>query len=198
MTHSRKTAIIASALVAVPLIAGQAQADTLDFNEVTVNEYTGTSSLTLSNATITTSGADLYVAGPGAYDPAFGPYGGFCGVTVTTGLDCSTISTISFNSAISDLNFVTRAYGTGDIVNAMIYSGTTLLHTIVATSNTTLDFSGFSGVTSLVLDASASTGLGFVYGDFAFNDVSTVPLPASGLLLIAGIGGIAGLRRKTS
>ena len=188
--------LIASALVAVSLIAGQAMADTLDFNEVTVNDYVGGTSLSLSNATITTAGADIFVAGPGTYTPAFGSSGGFCSVTTVSGFDCSTVSTISFNSAVSDLSFVTRAFNGGDIVNAMIYSGTTLLHTIVATSDTTLDFSGFAGVTSLVLDASASTGLGFVYGDFDFNGVPTVPLPASGLMLIVGIGGIAGLRRK--
>ncbi len=187
-----------AAVVAAPFMVGAADAGTLDFTEVTVNTHQGVTTLNLSNATVETSGADIYVAGPGTYGPPFGPSGGFCGVTSVNGSSCSTVSTVSFDSAISDLSFVTRAFDSGDVVNAMIYSGATLLQTLVASSNTTLDFSGFSGITSLVLDASASTGLGFTYGDFDFADVSAVPLPASGMLLIAGIGGIAGLRRKKS
>ena len=181
----------------VSLLPAASFAATLDFTEVT-SGYQGSNVVTLSNATVTTAGADIYVASPYAYNPSVGASGGFCGLTTVSGYDCSVDTTITFNDAVSDVNFQATAFGAGDSAVASIFSGTTLLASIAIVANGIIDFTGYSGVTSLFLDDTGSTARGVVYGAINFDgdQVSPVPLPASLPLLLAALGGAGVMSRR--
>jgi hypothetical protein len=154
------------------------QAGVLDFTELTDGGQ-GTNSITLSNASISTTGADVFIASAGSYTPTVGPKGGFCGLTSLGGVDCSTDATITFNDAISNLSFQSTAFDAGDTALASIFNGATLLQSIAITSATIIEFSGYSNITSLFIDDLGSTEAGIIYGNFAFNDSASVPEPAT-------------------
>ena len=187
-----------AALVGVAFsIPAASSAATLNFTEV-VGGYQGGNTVTLSNATVTTAGPDIYVARPNYYSPSVGPNGGFCGLTSTNGYNCSVDTNITFNEAIDNPSFLATAFGTGDSATASIFSGSTLLASIAIVANGVVDFSGYTGVTRLFLDDTGSTAAGVVYGAFNFDgeDVSPVPLPASLPLMLAALGGAGFVARR--
>ena len=182
-------------LAAMLLQIGAAQALTLDFS-ADADTYQA-SPYTVTYATITSSGPELYLAPEGFGTPSFGPDGGLCGVTTVGGVDCATVLTFEFSLPIADLSFVTNQPDAGDVATATVFNGATELDTATITTAGTTSFAGVSGITSLVIDASDSTGLGFVYGDFAFSAASAaVPAPAAAPLLLGALGGFAWLRRR--
>lgn len=171
------------AAIGFAVMATASSAATIDIAEMPTR--TGTPSFEFSNVIVTTDGAELAKNSVG-----------FCGVVSIGSNDCSTKTTVDFKSIVSALSFSTSAHNSGDIVTASIYAGATLLSSLVASGDTFFDFTAFSGITSLVVDASASTGFGYVYGSFRFTESADVPLPASGLLLIGGVALMAARRRR--
>lgn len=192
MKNPIKKILIAASLLG--LTSTIASAAVLDFTEVTAG-WQGSSVLNLSNATISTIGPDIYVFEEGETTPPFGPTGGFCGVTTIGGFDCATVDVVdfTFSTAISDLMFQTAQQDTGDTASASIYAGATLLATININGDMLVDFTGYSGVTSLIINDLASTGFGFAYGDFSFTPV---PVPAAVWLFGSGLLGLVGIARR--
>jgi len=185
------TQILAASVLC--LTSTVASAAVLDFSEVTAG-YQGSNVVNLSNATISTFGAEIYVFQQES-NPPFGPTGGFCGITTPNGTNCATVDVIdfSFSTSISNLMFQTAQYDAGDQASASIYAGANLLDTITINSAMLVDFTGYSGVTSLVIDDLASTGFGFAYGDFTYT---VVPVPAAAWLFGSGILGLVGVARR--
>lgn len=191
MKNSIKKLLLAASILG--LTSTVASAAVLDFTEVTPG-YQGSSVVNLSNATISTIGAEIYVFQQES-TPPFGPTGGFCGVTTLSGLDCATVDVIdfSFSTSISNLMFQTAQQDTGDQASASIYAGANLLTTINISTNMLVDFTGYSGVTSLIINDLASTERGFAYGDFTFT---VVPIPAAAWLFGSGLLGLVGIARR--
>jgi hypothetical protein len=192
MKNAIKKLLLAASVLG--LTSTVASAAVLDFSEVSPG-YQGSNVVNLSNATISTIGPDIFVFQQGEATPAFGPTGGFCGLTAINGDNCATVDVIdfSFSTAISNLMFQSAQYDTGDQASASIYAGATLLDTININSAMLVDFTGYSGVTSLIINDLASTGNGLAYGDFTFTPV---PVPAAAWLFGSGLIGLIGVARR--
>ena len=107
-------------------------------------------------------------------------------MTSVGGFDCSADSTIVFNDTVANLIFQVTGGSTGDSAVAEIFDGNTFLHSIPYSSDILVDFTGWSNITSLFINDLGSTGFGFVYGAFTFDesqgpdpDPGTVPTPAT-------------------
>ena len=141
-------------------------------------------------ATITSFGTDLYFGGAYSGEP-----GSFCAIS---GFGCEADLEIAFNGVVSSLMFDVGGYNVGDYLDINIFGiGDIFLGTIAVTSDVVgLDLSSFGSITRLFFD-DTSTGAGFGYANFSFDQVAApVPLPAAGLLLIGALGGLAALRRR--
>jgi hypothetical protein len=113
-------------LLALGLISSfSTPASILDFTEV-ANGFQGSTSIELSNATITTFGEDTYVYHPGNFG-ALGS-GGFCGIERGT---CEAGAEVLFFDAISDLTFNAQYFNQGDSALLSIFNGDALLKSIV-------------------------------------------------------------------
>ncbi|MCC2096208.1 MAG: VPLPA-CTERM sorting domain-containing protein [Hyphomicrobiales bacterium] len=149
------------------------------------------SQIVLGDATVDLiTGSYLHV---GDFDPnTVCSYTGFSG--------CVGSFSITWNYDVANVNFDYGYGNTGDSAvvqafdafNALV--GSVLLNLTSGTSN--IDISGLGVFRSLVFDTTAATGAGYSFGNIEFDRVAAVPLPAGGLLLLGGLGGLAALRRR--
>ena len=184
-----KIAKIALGLLFTVCMTSAAQANILDFTEVS-NGFQGSTTISLSNATINSFGTDSFVYAPGDFGALGG--GGFCGIS---GSVCEAGAEVLFTSAISDLTLNSQYFNTGDSSLLEIFSGATLLSSIAVTSDAIIDFTGFSGITRLSITDS-STGAGFAYTNFEFN-TSAVPAPGVLGLMLIGLAGLVIQKKRT-
>ena len=180
----RKIAIIAATLAC---LAGGSNAATLSLGSFGVGFY-GNTVAVAPEATLTSFGTNFFFGG--AYlDP-----GSFCAIN---GGSCNASLEIAFSTAVSALSFDVGGYDPGDNVSLDIFGlGNVLLGNVGITSNVLgLNLSSFGTITRLMFNDSSSGG-GYGYANFRFDQVAAVPLPAGGLLLIGAIGGLVALRRR--
>lgn len=177
----------AAALAAVILAAGVSEAAILDFSSLP-NGPQGTTVLVLPEATLTTpNGVNFFVGAAGVGDE-------ICALSVNG--DCQADIDIAFTGLVSNLFFQTFGFNLGDQVLATVFDGfNNPLGSLLVTSNTVVDMSAYVGVARLLLDDS-STGAGFAYDKFTFDQGAPVPEPTTVALLGLGLAGLR-LRRRT-
>ncbi|MGI9395474.1 MAG: VPLPA-CTERM sorting domain-containing protein [Boseongicola sp.] len=172
-----------------------AVAANLDFNEVSP-EVQASPTISLSNAEVTSLVGDSFVYGGLDFD--VGPNGGFC--ALTTSFTCAGDAEVTFSlGPVSNLTFQTYFAGHHDSTIISIFDGLTKLASIAVNSNILVDFSAFSGITSVFIDDNSGNSDGIAYADWEFTQgvPNKIPLPASLPFLIAGLGCVSLLRRRT-
>ncbi len=134
---------------------------------------------------VLTSSADFF------FDGASAAPGSFCALSA---FSCAADLDIAFKSTVTDLMFQVSGFDPGDFVALGIFDAVdNLLATVNLTSNiVNLDLSSYGEISRLFFD-DRSSGAGFAYSDFSFNQI---PLPASLPLLAGGIALLAAARRR--
>jgi len=165
-----------------------AHAIILDFSGL-ASGNTGSSSLTVGDATFDVVGGTVFVYGPGD----FGNFdnGGICALS---GGNCETDWTLTFDYAVTDFIFEAAVYDPVDSVLVEAFNGATSLGVIDVFENNTYSF-GSAVITSLYFDDS-STGAGFGFGDFSFNRSTAVPEGGTLAFLAIGLLGVVVQRLK--
>ncbi len=176
--------LLGAASLGLMLASPAAMADTLNFNTFSLGPL-GSTTMILPNATITSFGSNIYVGAAGLDHE-------IC--ALTPGNDCEADMKIDFNSAVSNLSFVTSGYNPGDFINVSAYNGMTLLGSVGKSSNGLVNLTAWSGITSIFIDDS-STGAGFAYDGFNFTSAAPVPEPETYAMMLAGLG-LLGLARR--
>lgn len=178
-------------IAALALSAGAAHAAVLDFTGTTQGQMAGP--VSIPGATITAEAGDGLIIG----SSSAGETDGFC-FTPAGVFSCVGGGTLDFTSAVTDLTFDIDGASSGDDVSITAFDGMTALSTLNFTSDGLVDFSAFASITSLLFVDNGSTAAGVGYSTFTFElaDVSEVPLPAGGLLLLGALGAVGAARRK--
>ncbi|WOI52421.1 VPLPA-CTERM sorting domain-containing protein [Parvularcula sp. LCG005] len=179
--------LISAALAASALLCSAASAATLNFLEAG-DGFQRTNTITLSNATITGFGEELFIGN------FLDGNGIVCSVALN--VTCAADFEITFDAAVNQLSFQTLNFTPDVVVEVTAFNGFTAVGSIVVSSATLVDLSALGTITRLVFDDS-SAGAGFYYGGFSFELAGdAVPLPAAAPLFAAAFGGAAFLRRR--
>ena len=179
---------IAAAALAFGM-SSAASADTLDFGSLGSGNL-GTATANLPEATITASGngTTLFV-GAAAIDDEI------CSLDASA-FNCEGDLEIDFTSDVNDLEFTVFGFDSGDFVALSVFDGSDgLLTSLNITGNGLIDLSAFTGIGRLFFEDS-STGAGFAYGEFFFNQTQVVPIPAALPLLLTALAGLFGLKYR--
>lgn len=176
--HAISGLIVAGALVFG--VVSVTQADTLDFT-VFPQGYQGTTTLNMSNATVTGYGTDLYI----------GQSVDGNDVCSINGSDCEADLRIDFILGdVSNLVFDAGGFDSGDFVAVTAYNSADVsIGTFNVTADGSYGFGALSGISWLFFDDSSS-GAGFYFGDFAFDQGVGVPEPNGLPLLLLGLAGL--------
>lgn len=184
---SRIGALAAAAALAIGL-AGAAPAATLSFGALPASAVANPLATTKSGTVIENSATD-------ATNVRLGPWGG-------TGVYTSVsrgFATYDFGSVLKTLSFV---WGTPDTFNSVqFYLGGVLVDTVLGFGNgknIALPTVTISDIGAMGFDMVkfVSTKTAFEFSNITASTPAPIPVPAAGLMLLAGVGGLAALRRR--
>jgi hypothetical protein len=167
-------------------VAGAAQAAVIDF----VNASNDGTTLIAADATVTAGAATQLFVGD-FINNSVCPAGGD---------GCNGIMTVLFGFDVTNVIFQYGYGDEGDVATLSIRDalgaliGSVTLNSVSGVASA--DLTSFGSIRSILFDNSTSTGRGYAYGDINYVPASVVPLPASLPLLLAGLGGLALLRRR--
>lgn len=154
----------------------------------------------LTAGAVSVTNIGLGVVGAGEADVA-GPGRRIDGTTAGTW----EMLTVTFSGALDLANFVLGLMDADDDFEYSFNGGSfTTVGTLFSVSNESRTYAGMNNVTSFSVRATGATG--DILDDFVLesaevfaiesNEVSPVPLPAGAPLLLAGLAGLAALRRR--
>ncbi len=181
--------MIRSIMVAAALLVGtvSAHASTLDF----ASEGFGNlhqSALKLDQATVY-SGSDSLFVGAGGIGNSI------CALS-SRHWHCANDLHVGFSAPVANLSFSVGGFQHGDKVRLSVFDAAgRLAGKLGLARGGAFDLSGFGTISALFFDDRSKAG-GVSYGDFNYDALAPVPLPASLPLLLAGIGAIGFARKK--
>jgi hypothetical protein len=174
-------------LLASMTLGGSVAAATIDTSALG-SGFLGDTVAVTPEAVITSSGTDFFFGGADSRSDSF------CAIS---GSSCEADMLIEFVGLVENLTFVVAGADEGDFIEVFARDayGATLGSVTQADVGGLVDLSGFGPLASIFIDDSSS-GSGFGYAEFSFDFVTTVPLPASGVLLLAALAGTGLIRRR--
>lgn len=193
-------------MVVFSAFAQSTLAGTIDLRTLSAGEQ-GSDAVSIANAMISTPNDDLFIFSDGMFGMETGPEGAICAID---GRRCLGDVEIWFTDGpVSDLTFEALYGGPFDLAIASIFHDDRMIGSASVSTGEMVDFTGFSGVTRLLLEDQGSLSAGFAYGRFSFSTgpadagptspaPAPVPLPAGLPLLLAALGGLGVMRALRS
>lgn len=181
--------MIRSIVVAAALFVGtvSAHASTLDFAEMGSGNL-HKNALTLAQATVYSGSDSLYVGAGGMGNSV-------CALS-SKKWNCANDLYIGFAAPVTNLSFDVGGFQQGDKVRLSVFDAAgEFAGRLGLTRGGTFDLTKFSDISALFFDDRSKAG-GVSYGNFSYEAIAPVPLPASLPLLLAGIGAIGFARKK--
>lgn len=174
-------------MTALMLGTVSANASVLDMTEAGSGNL-GQSSAHLSDATLHSGSDGLYVGAGGIANS-------ICALD-SKNWSCANDLYLGFTSTVENLSFEVGGFQSGDKARLSIFNAAgQVAGKLKIARGGLFDLSGFGEISALFFD-DRSKSRGVSYGNFTYDAVAPVPLPASLPLLLAGIGLIGFARKK--
>jgi len=191
------------------LMSINSHAGTINFNEIldagVPENWTDINYFELSNATVTSFGANFFISN------GMGGWNGMGSIGACEGYYCDYDMQIDFHDPVENLLFYANAWsswrqGGADSLNLIAYNGTDIVADLIydgyVGAKRLIDLSSYGQITSLFLDVDDMYDWsdGLFYQDFSFDQLASqsVSEPSTFMLLTASMLLMGRLRRRSN